>query len=229
MSSSVVVCLTADFFGLRIPDFTHRNHLFHVSPVATVPKVLEQLINLNAGISILFIMNVLHLVLSATAVNINLCHIFFLHVTIHEYFYRWRMLEVITALVLLLHSLRRTYTLYITPVIVAFLQAFTHTKYIRRITAILISRLLLELQEANHTVVKLDTDDPSHPSRNTWDSSLSFLSSIGGFINSSRSAQLNDDDLIELQVSSPSVALREEKRGVPAEVPEAAMSPSLTM
>ncbi|RDX49107.1 hypothetical protein OH76DRAFT_1315869, partial [Lentinus brumalis] len=66
---------------------------------------------LFCGGTILFIMNVLHLVLSATAVNINL-----------------------------------------------ILQASTHTKSIRRITAILISRFLLELQEANHMAVKLNAD-----------------------------------------------------------------------
>ncbi|TFK78432.1 hypothetical protein K466DRAFT_614166 [Polyporus arcularius HHB13444] len=135
---------------------------------------------------ILFIMNVLHLTFSATAVSINLSCISYL--------------------------------------------SFTHTTYIHRITSILISRFLLELQEANHTVVKLDTDNPLHSSRNAWDSTPSFISSLGGFINPSRSAQSVDDGGIELQDCSPSEALGEEEGEVLAEVvPEAAASSSSTV
>ncbi|TFK78246.1 hypothetical protein K466DRAFT_507600, partial [Polyporus arcularius HHB13444] len=133
---------------------------------------------------ILFIMNVLHLVFSATAVSINMSFISYLLVT------------------------------------------FTQTKSIRRITAILISHFLLELQEANHTVVKLDAGDPLHSSRNAWDSTPSFISSLGGFINPSCSAQSDDDGGIELQDCSPSEAPGEEE--VPAEVPEAVASSSST-
>ncbi len=110
------------------------------------------------------------------------------------------------------------------------LQAFTHTKSIRRITAILISRFLLELQEANHMVIKLDADDPLHSSRNPWNSTPSFISSLGGFINPSHSVQSNDDRGIELQDHSSSEAPGEEEGEVPSEVvPEATVSSSLTV
>ncbi|RDX49163.1 hypothetical protein OH76DRAFT_1483372 [Lentinus brumalis] len=102
------------------------------------------------------------------------------------------------------------------------------TQFTAPITAILISRFLLELQEANHTVVKLDADDPLHSSRNPWDSTPSFISSLGGFINPSRSAQSNDDGSIELQVRSSSEAPGEEEGEVLAEVPEAVVSSSST-
>ncbi|RDX54079.1 hypothetical protein OH76DRAFT_1398374 [Lentinus brumalis] len=39
-----------------------------------------------------------------------------------------------------------------------------------------ISRFLLELQEANQMVVRLDPDDPLHSSRNPYDSTPSFVS-----------------------------------------------------
>ncbi len=107
------------------------------------------------------------------------------------------------------------------------LQTFTHTKPFPRITAILVSRFLLELQEANHTVVKLDADDPLHSSRNPWDSTPSFISSLGGFINPSCSAQSDDDDGIELQDHSTSEALGEEGE-VLAEVLEAVVLSSST-
>ncbi len=106
---------------------------------------------------------------------------------------------------------------------------FTYTKSIHRITAILISRFLLELQEANHTVVKLDANDPLHSSRNAWDSTPSFISSLGGFINPNHWAQSDDDGSIELQVRSPSEALGEKEEEVPEEVPEAVASSSLTV
>ncbi|KAI0697814.1 hypothetical protein C8T65DRAFT_697996 [Cerioporus squamosus] len=53
------------------------------------------------------------------------------------------------------------------------------------VTAILVSRFLLELQEANQTVVRLDPDDPLYSSRSPYyDSDTpSFISSLGGFIN----------------------------------------------
>ncbi|RDX41771.1 hypothetical protein OH76DRAFT_1422926 [Lentinus brumalis] len=104
------------------------------------------------------------------------------------------------------------------------------TLFTAPITAILISRFLLELQEANHTVVKLNADDPLHSSRNTWDSTPSFISSLGGFINPSRSEQSDDDGGIELQVRSPLEALGEEEGEVLAEVvPEVAASSSSTV
>ncbi len=44
------------------------------------------------------------------------------------------------------------------------------TCIICRISAILVSRFLLELQEANQAVLRLDTDDPLHFSRSPSDS-----------------------------------------------------------
>ena len=51
------------------------------------------------------------------------------------------------------------------------------------ITAILISRFLLELQEASQDIVRVDSDDPLHLSRDLVERTPSFISSIGGFIN----------------------------------------------
>ena len=58
----------------------------------------------------------------------------------------------------------------------------TQTFYTRSITAILVSRFLLELQEANQTVVKLDADDPLHFSHNPYDDTPSFIRSLGAVI-----------------------------------------------
>ena len=53
-----------------------------------------------------------------------------------------------------------------------------------RLNAILVSRFLLELQEADRAVVRLDCDDPLHTSRSLWDDSLRFtISSFGGAAN----------------------------------------------
>ncbi len=59
------------------------------------------------------------------------------------------------------------------------------------ITAILISRFLLVLQEANQTVIRLDPDDPLHSSRNLSDTP-SFIASLGGIINPDFQARLDD-------------------------------------
>ena len=61
------------------------------------------------------------------------------------------------------------------------------------ITAILVSRFLLELQEASKTVVRLDPDDPLHSSRDPFDEAPSFISSIGAFVNPAQSAPLDED------------------------------------
>ncbi|RDX49092.1 hypothetical protein OH76DRAFT_1483321 [Lentinus brumalis] len=71
------------------------------------------------------------------------------------------------------------------------------------ITAILISRFLLELQEANRMDVQIDPLDSANPY-----STQSFISSLGGFVNPARSvwSDGDDDDSIELQAHSPSEA-----------------------
>ncbi len=77
-----------------MPELSHRNCIFYVSLVAKAPKVSEQLTKLNVGISILSIMNILHLAFSATAVSIDLSCIFYLHVRIDRYFHRWQQMAV---------------------------------------------------------------------------------------------------------------------------------------
>ncbi|KAI0700844.1 hypothetical protein C8T65DRAFT_789842 [Cerioporus squamosus] len=61
------------------------------------------------------------------------------------------------------------------------------------ITAILVSRFLLELQEANQTVVRLNPDDPLHSSRDPYDETSSFISSLGAFINPSLAAPTDEN------------------------------------
>ncbi|RDX49166.1 hypothetical protein OH76DRAFT_1483375 [Lentinus brumalis] len=93
------------------------------------------------------------------------------------------------------------------------------TEFTAPITAILTSRFLLELQEANHM---LDADDPLHSSR-ALDSRPSFISSLGGFVNPALLTRSDDDDGIELQVQSHSAGPgKEEGRGQMA--PEVAAS-----
>ncbi|KAI0704196.1 hypothetical protein C8T65DRAFT_830827 [Cerioporus squamosus] len=88
------------------------------------------------------------------------------------------------------------------------------TYFTAPITAILISRFLLALQEASQAVVRIDRDDPLHSSRNPWDSTPSFISSLGGFINPDLSARSDDDGFeLELQVHLPPEAGEEEGRG----------------
>ncbi|KAI0701569.1 hypothetical protein C8T65DRAFT_741709 [Cerioporus squamosus] len=79
------------------------------------------------------------------------------------------------------------------------------TQFTGPLTAIIISRFLLELKEADQTVVNLDPHDSSHPSRNQYDRTTSFISSLGGFVNPALSAQSNDDSF-ELRVRSRSEA-----------------------
>ncbi|KAI0697849.1 hypothetical protein C8T65DRAFT_18165 [Cerioporus squamosus] len=67
------------------------------------------------------------------------------------------------------------------------------------ITAILISRFLLDLQEANQAVVRVDPDDPLHSSRDPYDTPT-FISSLGAFINPDVPAG-SDDDLDSHDVS----------------------------
>ncbi|RDX49147.1 hypothetical protein OH76DRAFT_1483363 [Lentinus brumalis] len=103
------------------------------------------------------------------------------------------------------------------------------TQFTAPLTAILTSHFLLELQEAERLIVRLDPGDPLHSSRNPWDSAPSFISSLGGFVNPALSAQSEDDDGIDLQVCSHSNSSGE-KNKAQVEVPEAAASasPSLT-
>ncbi|RPD64488.1 hypothetical protein L227DRAFT_330347 [Lentinus tigrinus ALCF2SS1-6] len=56
------------------------------------------------------------------------------------------------------------------------------------------SRFLLELQEANRTIVRVGPDDQLHSSRDRYDSMPSFISSLGVFIHPDVSALGDDDD-----------------------------------
>lgn len=59
------------------------------------------------------------------------------------------------------------------------------------LTAILVSRFLIDLQEANHAVVRVDADDPLHSSRDPYDVP-SFISSLGAIINPESAAGSHD-------------------------------------
>ena len=66
-----------------------------------------------------------------------------------------------------------------------------------RITTILVSRFLLELQEANRTVVRVDVDDPLHFATNPYDDTPSFIRSLGAVISSgplSHDGEVDVDD-----------------------------------
>ncbi|KAI0689222.1 hypothetical protein C8T65DRAFT_700344 [Cerioporus squamosus] len=93
------------------------------------------------------------------------------------------------------------------------------------ITAILISRFLLELQEASQRVVRIDSDDPLHSSRDSNDPP-SFFASLG-FINPDLPAGSDDgdDDGYELQGGSGSED-PEEEDGVHDQTSQAAVAPS---
>ncbi|RDX40543.1 hypothetical protein OH76DRAFT_1450645 [Lentinus brumalis] len=70
------------------------------------------------------------------------------------------------------------------------------------ITTILVSRFLLQLQEANQVVVRLDPDDALHSSRDPYEDTPSFISSLGAFISAEVSAPSDDD--LELRLASRS-------------------------
>ena len=70
---------------------------------------------------------------------------------------------------------------------------FTRRVFLYSITAILISRFLLALQEANRDVVRVDPGDPLYSSRNYDDDIPSFISSIGAFIDPNLPAPRDED------------------------------------
>ncbi|TFK80984.1 hypothetical protein K466DRAFT_604879 [Polyporus arcularius HHB13444] len=100
------------------------------------------------------------------------------------------------------------------------------TVFTAPITAILISRFLLELQEAHQMVVKLDANDTLHSSRNPQDSAPSFISSLGGFVNPALSGSSDDNEGFDLQVRSPPQATGEEEGGAQTEETAASLIPS---
>ncbi|KAI0704509.1 hypothetical protein C8T65DRAFT_741064 [Cerioporus squamosus] len=87
-------------------------------------------------------------------------------------------------------------------------------------TAILVSRFLLDLQEANQAVVRVDRDDPLHSSRDPYDTP-SFISSLGTFINPGLPATSEDEH--DLHVLSRPDA---EEGGDSAQAPQLAVTPS---
>ncbi|RPD59021.1 hypothetical protein L226DRAFT_572371 [Lentinus tigrinus ALCF2SS1-7] len=74
------------------------------------------------------------------------------------------------------------------------------TLFTAPITAILMSRFLLQLQEANQAVIRVDPDDPLYSSRDPYDDTPSFISSLGAFIN----PDLSRGDNLELSLRSHS-------------------------
>ncbi|TFK82697.1 hypothetical protein K466DRAFT_666337 [Polyporus arcularius HHB13444] len=75
-------------------------------------------------------------------------------------------------------------------------------------TAILVSRFLLQLQEASHTILRVDSDDPLHISMGPYDGTPSFIRSLG--------AVLDPDGLREdhadLDETNPRPDIEEEER-----------------
>ncbi len=98
----------------------------------------------------------------------------------------------------------------------------------RSLTSILISRFLLELQEASQMVVGLDADDLWHSSRNPWESTPSFISSLGGFVNPELSVWSGDEDTVEEALSRPQVP-EEKEGGDTRETTKSALSSSSTL
>ncbi|KAI0697858.1 hypothetical protein C8T65DRAFT_18470 [Cerioporus squamosus] len=86
------------------------------------------------------------------------------------------------------------------------------TVFTAPLTAILISRFLLDLQEANQAVVRVDSDNSSHSPSNPWNDTPSFISSLGAFINPDLGTQ--SDDELELQYVSRSDGEKELEGGV---------------
>ncbi|KAI0684482.1 hypothetical protein C8T65DRAFT_702085 [Cerioporus squamosus] len=98
--------------------------------------------------------------------------------------------------------------------------------FIAPITTILISRFLLELQESSQRVVRIDSDDPLHSSRDSNDTP-SFILSLGGFIDPDLPAgsDADDDDGLASQGGSGS-EVREEEDRVHDQASQAAAAPS---
>ncbi|RPD57188.1 hypothetical protein L226DRAFT_614396 [Lentinus tigrinus ALCF2SS1-7] len=89
------------------------------------------------------------------------------------------------------------------------------------ITAILISHFLLDLQEANRTDVRMDAGNPLQFSGDPYNSSPSFISSLGAFTNPNRSGRSsgsedNDDEDLSYEVDSRSDGEDGEGSGVQA-------------
>ncbi|TFK85283.1 hypothetical protein K466DRAFT_495031, partial [Polyporus arcularius HHB13444] len=77
------------------------------------------------------------------------------------------------------------------------------TNFTGPLTAILVSRFLLDLQEANRAELRVDSDsDLLHSSRNPYDTST-FISSLGAFINPDSLSRRSEEDF-ELRVGSRS-------------------------
>ncbi len=87
------------------------------------------------------------------------------------------------------------------------LPGLTHslTPTICSITWTLVSRILLELQEANRTVIRVDADDPLNFPRgtHTYDTP-SFIATFGGFVSPDLVAPPDDDCNTEWHVGSRS-------------------------
>ncbi|TFK91438.1 hypothetical protein K466DRAFT_582816 [Polyporus arcularius HHB13444] len=87
------------------------------------------------------------------------------------------------------------------------------TVFTAPLTAILISRFLLDLQHADQAVMRLDPDDPLHSSRDPYDTP-SFIASIGAFVNPDLPER--SDDGLEWDSGSGSSLSGEHEGGVQA-------------
>ncbi len=186
------------------PDFPHRCRIFCV---CTVVQSVEHLMDscTHTGISVLSTLNLLHLVLSVTAVSQAAC------------------LAVPTCMLIshrqsagdadpgqsLVSAFTAPYAIIDAACYDCPLTAALHLSF-RRLTATLISRFLLTLQEANQMVVRLHPDDPLYSSRDLYNSTPSFISSLGGFVNPDLWPRSDEDDNIELQARSPAEIPEEE-------------------
>ena len=64
------------------------------------------------------------------------------------------------------------------------------------------SHLLLDLQDANRTTVRVDCADPLHSWRDPYDSAPSFISSLGAFIDPDAPAPRDEDLEWDVEVES---------------------------
>ena len=64
------------------------------------------------------------------------------------------------------------------------------------ITAILVSRFLLELQEVSQTVLRADCDDPLHLSVALYDDKPSFVGSLGAVIDREPPSSTDDESVL---------------------------------
>ncbi len=167
--------------------------------LCTLCSKADGVANRYSAYRVLFVLNLLHLVFTATAVSCMAC---FAGQRARRLLWtpglrRLRAMEV-TLTASSRPSLPR---MCFVVTVISMLGLFAHCHpSVCSLTAIIVSRFLLELQAATQTVVRLDPDDPLHSSRNPYDSTPRFISSLGGFIN--MELPVPSDDVLEVNVGS---------------------------